>query len=147
MTEKPVVEDQRSQRTARPECPTPIYWHIYSKSGICSSLLGQMLLLLLEAGQGSYSLVVRCQWWNLAPFPFHFPASHFLTRLGVLRKGPRFTIINQHLVNTPHYEESYGASGYKKVKIAALGRLTNLEKEDRKMHQKINHNLRYQMDV
>ena len=55
--------------------------------------------------------------------------------------------INQHLVSTPYYEEPCGGSGYKKVEVSVLERLTNLDEKGRNRHQMINHSLRYQMAV
>lgn len=57
-------------------------------------------------------------------------------------------IIKQYLlISTPHYEDPCGGSRNKKVDVSAVEWLTNLDEEGRDMHQKVKHNLRYQMDV
>lgn len=82
------------------------------------------------------------------PLPFIFLLLTIWQSWVCSRRVPCLAIIitNQHLVNFPHYKEPRGGSGYRKVGVSVLEILINLGEEGRNMHQKINHNLRYQMD-
>lgn len=143
---------ERSQRTAKPECPPPGQTAHHSNSGLCSSLLGQMILLVPDTGHGGYSWVLQSnrtfmflwQKGNLAPLSPSFSCFSLYGMAWCAQEGSQvlaIIITNQQLVSTPHYEDLHSGSEYRKAEVSIHERLINLEEEGRNMHQKINHNL------